>query len=81
MMDARDRDRGQPMSDAQLVREVLTLVVAGHETTASLLNWLWYLLATHPEVQLRLVGELDRLPWNGGVPQWIRSPSSPTLAT
>ena len=64
MMDARDRDRGQPMSDAQLVREVLTLVVAGHETTASLLNWLWYLLATHPEVQLRLVGELDRLPWN-----------------
>ena len=74
MMDARDRDRGQPMSDAQLVREVLTLVVAGHETTASLLNWLWYLLATHPEVQLRLVGELDRLPWNG------RSPTMDSLS-
>jgi cytochrome P450 len=68
MMDARDRDRGQPMSDAQLVREVLTLVVAGHETTASLLNWLWYLLATHPEAQLRLANELDRLPWKGSSP-------------
>jgi len=65
MMEARDRDRGQPMSDDQLVREVLTLVVAGHETTASLLNWVWYLLATHPEAQARLASELDRLPWEG----------------
>ena len=53
------------MPEAQLAREIINLVVAGHETTASLLNWMWYLLATHPEVQLRLGEEFDRLPWEG----------------
>ena len=53
------------MPDAQLAREVLNLVVAGHETTASLLNWMWYLLASHPEAQERLAAELDRAPWEG----------------
>jgi cytochrome P450 len=67
MMQARDRERGEPMPDAQLAREVLTLVVAGHETTAGLLNWLWYLLSRHAEVQTKLSVELDRLPW-GEVP-------------
>ena len=47
-MQARDRERGEPMPDAQLAREVMTLIVAGHETTAGLLNWMWYLLSTAP---------------------------------
>src|SRR5579863_9050272 len=59
MMRSHDRDTGQPMSDPQLGREGMTLVIAGHETTASLLNWLWYLLAAHPEVERRLVAETD----------------------
>jgi cytochrome P450 len=63
LMEARDRERGEPMPDAQLAREVMTLVVAGHETTAGLLNWMWYLLSRHPESQIRLSDELDRLPW------------------
>lgn len=63
MMLARDRERGASMPDAQLVKEVLTLIVAGHETTASLLNWIWYLLARYPEAQAKLCDELDRLPW------------------
>ena len=37
-MQARDREHGEPMSDAQLSREVITLIVAGHETTAGLLK-------------------------------------------
>ena len=65
MMEARDRQRGESMTDAQLAREVVNLVVAGHETTASLLNWTWYLLASHPEAQERLAVELDRAPWEG----------------
>jgi cytochrome P450 len=65
MMQARDREHGEPMPDAQLAREVLNLVVAGHETTASLLNWMWYLLASHPEAQTRLAVELDEAPWVG----------------
>jgi cytochrome P450 len=67
LMEARDRAHGKPMSDAQLVREIMTLIVAGHETTAGLLNWLWYLLSRHPDAQSRLSGEFDRLPW-GQVP-------------
>ena len=67
LMQARDRYREEPMPDAQVAKEVMTLVVAGHETTAGLLNWLWYLLSRHPESQARLSGELDRLPW-GEVP-------------
>jgi len=63
LMGAHDRRGGEPMADAQLAREIVNLVVAGHETTASLLNWMWYLLAKHPEVQTRLAKELTRLPW------------------
>jgi len=46
---ARDRSSGEPMTDKQLIDEILTLIVAGHETTAASLNWVWYLLAAHPE--------------------------------
>jgi len=60
LMEARDRDSGNGMSDAQLTREIMTLIVAGHETTASTLNWTWYLLARHPQVQTKLSAELSR---------------------
>ncbi|MGH8218522.1 MAG: cytochrome P450 [Steroidobacteraceae bacterium] len=58
LMLARDREQGQPMTDAQLASEMLTLVIAGHETTASVLNWMWYLLSEHPQVEARLSEEL-----------------------
>jgi cytochrome P450 len=45
----------------------MTLVVAGHETTAGLINWMWYLLSRYPECQAKLSDEFDRLPW-GDVP-------------
>jgi len=69
MMEARDRDSGQGMSDAQLTKEVMTLIVAGHETTASTLNWMWYLLAQNPHVQTKLSAEL-----NNRSAEEIRSP-------
>lgn len=55
------------LSDKQLRDEVLTLLVAGHETTASLLSWMLMLLAQHPEVEAKLVTEVrsvlgERLP-------------------
>jgi cytochrome P450 len=59
MIQARDRDRGEPMSDAQLAKEAMTLIVAGHETTSTALNWTWYLLARYPDVEARLARELD----------------------
>jgi cytochrome P450 len=48
---ATDKETGEVMNDKQLVDEVLTLVVAGHETTASSLTWMWHLLGRHPDVQ------------------------------
>jgi cytochrome P450 len=47
------------MSDRQLRDELMTLLLAGHETTASALAWTCYLLALHPEVESRLRAELD----------------------
>jgi cytochrome P450 len=61
LMDARDRDTGRAMSDRQLVNEIKTLIVAGHETTASTLNWTWYLLSQNPKVEEKLSSELDSL--------------------
>jgi cytochrome P450 len=52
-------DESGGMSDRQVRDEVLTLFLAGHETTASALSWTWYLLARHPEVEARLHAEVD----------------------
>ncbi len=47
------------MSAPQVVNEVMTLVVAGHETTSITLNWCWYFLAKHPQVEKKMSTELD----------------------
>jgi cytochrome P450 len=67
LMRARDRDSGECMSDSQLTKEIMTLIVAGHETTASTLNWVWYLLSQNPAAEVKLSIELDAL-LKGDVP-------------
>jgi cytochrome P450 len=57
LLAARDEESGTGMTDRQLQDEVLTLLFAGHDTTASALSWAWYLLARHPEVQEALHDE------------------------
>jgi enediyne biosynthesis protein E7 len=59
LMSARDKESGAPMSERELIDEVFTLIVAGHETTASGLNWTWYLLSQHREVEALLHAEID----------------------
>lgn len=54
LMQARDKDTGEPMPDRALLDEVMTLIVAGHETTASTLNWTWYLLSQNPRAEAAL---------------------------
>jgi cytochrome P450 len=61
LMEARDRDTGRLMPDRQLVNEIMTLIVAGHETTASTLNWIWYSLSQNQDVEAKLSSELDDL--------------------
>lgn len=58
LLAARDED-GNAMTDAQLKHETLTLMFAGHETTALALSWTFYLLAHHPDVRTRVENEVD----------------------
>jgi cytochrome P450 len=59
LMDARDRETDQAMTDKEMIDEVLTLIVAGHETTAAALTWTWYLVSQHPAVAAQLESEAD----------------------
>jgi cytochrome P450 len=59
LLHARDEDDGSGMTDKQLRDEAMTLFLAGHETTALVLSWAWYLMAQHPEAEARLWAELD----------------------
>lgn len=57
LLNARD-ENGEAMSDEQIRDEVITIFIAGHETTSNLLTWTLYLLARHPDVLARLRAEL-----------------------
>ena len=61
LLETRDKDTGAPMSDKALIDEVMTIIVAGHETTAGTLNWAWYLISQHQDVEAKLHGEVDAL--------------------
>jgi cytochrome P450 len=61
LLAARDADDGSRMTDRQVRDEVMTLFLAGHETTATALSWTWELVGRHPAVEARLVQELDQV--------------------
>lgn len=63
---ARDPETGQAMSDEQLIDNVLTFYLAGHETTARALTWTLYLLSRSPEWTAALEAEIARV--TGGAP-------------
>ena len=59
LMEARDADTGAAMDDAQLRDEVMTIFLAGHETTANALSWTLYLLSKFPAEARRVQAEVD----------------------
>lgn len=59
LLQARDPETGEPMSDSQLVDNLLTFLGAGHETTAKALTWSLYLLARAPEWQDKIAAEVN----------------------
>jgi cytochrome P450 len=74
LLQASDADTGERMSDRQLRDEVMTFVLAGHETTAVTLAWTWHLLADHPDVESRVRAEVaaalgSRVPTIADLPQ------------
>lgn len=58
LLAAVDEESGQGMSDRQLRDEAMTIVLAGHETTATALGWTFYLLSKHPEAGRRVREEV-----------------------
>ena len=58
-MDARDKETGEPMTDKEMIDEVMTLIVAGSETSATTMNWTWYRLSQHPDVEARVHDVVD----------------------
>jgi cytochrome P450 len=59
LLEARDEESGQGMTDRQLRDELVTLFLAGHETTAISLAWTFHLLAQNPEAEAKLHAEVD----------------------
>jgi cytochrome P450 len=72
----RASDAEGSLGEREVRDELVTLVIAGHETVASCLTWTLLLLAQHPEVQRRLADELDALPGDVS-PGWADLPALP----
>jgi cytochrome P450 len=68
LMASRDEGDGEPMSDGQLRDELVTLLLASHETTANALGWTWYLLSGHADATERMHGEIDSVLGAGRLP-------------
>ena len=58
-IDAIDKETGEAMTDKEIIDEVMTLIIAGHETGATTLNWAWYLLSLNPAEEIKLQHEVD----------------------
>ncbi|MGR9116374.1 MAG: cytochrome P450 [Gammaproteobacteria bacterium] len=61
LLQANDPETGQKMSEQQLRDEMITIFSAGHETTANLMTWTFFLLAKNPDIAAKLRNELDRV--------------------
>ncbi len=61
LLSVRDEETGQGMNDQQVRDEVMTLLIAGHETVSTALTWTWYLITKHSEVERHLHAELNRV--------------------
>jgi cytochrome P450 len=55
----KDEETGARLTDEQLRDQVMIMLWAGHETSANVLTWAWYRLGLHPEIQQRVLREVD----------------------
>jgi cytochrome P450 len=61
LLEARDEETGEGLTEPELRDEVMTIMIAGHETSSTALTWTWYLLSQNPHVQDKLATELDEV--------------------
>jgi cytochrome P450 len=66
LLEARDPESGQAMSDRDIADNLITFIAAGHETTALALSWAFYLLCLYPQAEARIVEEVETV--TGGAP-------------
>jgi cytochrome P450 len=62
---ARDEETGERMTDRQLRDEVMTMLLAGHETTSLALSWTYYLLSRHTDIEGSIADEVHRVVGDG----------------
>ncbi|MEC9071226.1 MAG: cytochrome P450, partial [Myxococcota bacterium] len=61
LIEARDEETGEALTEQNLVDGVLTMLIAGHETTANALAWTWQLLGDNPEAEAKVRAEVDEV--------------------
>jgi cytochrome P450 len=61
LLSARDEETGEGMTDRQLRDEVMTMLLAGHETTSLALSWTYFVLSGHPDAEEHIAEEVDRV--------------------
>ncbi|MGW0733577.1 cytochrome P450 [Streptomyces sp. NPDC002851] len=61
LLDARDADTGEALTDEEVRDELVTILFAGTETTASTLSWAFHELARHPDVEKQVIAEIDEV--------------------
>lgn len=61
LLSAKDAESGSAMSDQEIVEELLSFILAGHETTSHTLSWTWYWLSMNPDAYQKVEDELGRL--------------------
>jgi cytochrome P450 len=66
MLDAKDPETGEGLSEPDIVDNILTFIGAGHETTALALTWTFFLLSRHPDIEARVLEEIRAV--TGGAP-------------
>ena len=66
MLDAKDPETGDGLSDIDIRDNIITFIGAGHETTALALTWTFFLLARHPDIERRVLAEIAQV--TGGAP-------------
>ena len=61
LMDATDEETGEPLTDEELRNEAMTIFIAGHETTANAMSWLWSILSQQPEIREKIEQEVEEV--------------------
>ena len=61
LMDATDEETGEPLTDEELRNEAMTIFIAGHETTANAMSWLWAILSQKPEIRTKIEQEVEEV--------------------